>query len=73
MFEGVDGLTVSGVSTDHKHFVVLGFVDQLIKSAAEVILAEIDRDAVCTYISGPHLRSPSMPGSPPGTWATSLN
>ena len=52
-FHGVAGLTALGTSSDDDHFVVVECVDQLMKSAAEIILGDIDHHAVCTYVSGP--------------------
>jgi len=60
-FHGVDGLTALGTSTGDDHLVVFGCFDDLMKSAAEVILADIDQDAVCTYVSEPPL-SLTAPG-----------
>ena len=51
LFKGVTGLTVLGASSGQDHFVVLGCDGNLMKSAAEVLISEIDPDAFCTYIS----------------------
>jgi len=56
LFQDVAGLTAMGVSSGHDHSVVFGCVDSLMRSAAEVLLSELDRDAVCTHVSGPRLR-----------------
>ena len=66
LFHSVAGLTVMGASVDHDHFVVLGSVDNLMKSAAEVLIADIDPDSVCTYMSGPRARLSQMTPSADG-------
>jgi len=68
LFEDVTGLTASGISSGGQHFVVLGCVDRLMKSAAEVLIADIDRGAVYdSYISGSRPRSHTMPARASGT------
>jgi len=71
--QGVAGLTASGVSSGHDHFVVVGCLNDLMRSAVEVHLSEIDHDAVCTYISGPEQRSHLTPGLLSVPWTGSLN
>jgi len=56
LFQSVAGLTAMGVSSGHDHSVVFGCADKLMRSSAEVFLAELDPDAVCAHISGPRLR-----------------
>ena len=53
LLTGVVGLTVLGTSSGHDHFVVFGCDGNLMKGAAEVLIAEIDPDAVRTYVSDP--------------------
>lgn len=55
LFQSVAGLTAMGVSSGHDHSVVFGCSDRLMRGAAEVLLAEMDPDAVCTHVSGPRL------------------
>jgi hypothetical protein len=62
LFRDVAGLTAMGVSTGQRHSVVFGCLNSLMKSAAEVLLAELDPDAVCTHVSGPRVRSQVTPG-----------
>ena len=61
LFQDVAGLTAMAVSSGDGHSVVFGCVDSLMRSAAEVLLAEIDPDAVCTHISGPRVQSQMAP------------
>jgi hypothetical protein len=56
LFQSVAGLTAMGVSSGHDHSVVFGCSNSLMRGAAEVFLAEMDPDAVCTHVSGPRLR-----------------
>ena len=61
-FHGVAGLTALGTSSGDDHLVVFGCFDHLLKSAAEVILADIDHDAVCTHVSEPLSLTAPSPG-----------
>lgn len=74
LFEGFSGLTASGITSGHNHFVVFGCVDTLMKRAAEVLVSDIDHDAVyTTYVSDPPSRSHLTPGPTPASWEPSLN
>ena len=61
LFQDVAGLTAMAVSSGDHHAVVFGCVDSLMKNAAEVLIAEIDPDAICTHVSGPRLESGMTP------------
>jgi len=63
VFRDIAGLTAWGISSAHGPSVVFGCANSLMKSAAEVLLAEIDPASVCTQISWPQLHDP-MPASP---------
>ena len=73
LFHGVTGLTAMGVTSGHDQFVVFGAVDNLMKSAAEELISDIDHDAVLTHNSDARPRSRMTPGYPSGPWAESLN
>jgi len=73
LFEDVAGLTAMAVSSGDGHFVVLGTIDTLLKSAAEVLISEVDPAAVLTYNSDARTLSRMIPGYPSGPWAESHN
>ncbi|HWM14972.1 MAG TPA: hypothetical protein VNP97_00130 [Microbacterium sp.] len=70
---GVAGLTTMGVSSGRDQFVVVGAVDNLMKSAARVLISDIDPDAVLTYNSDAAPLGRITPGYPSGAWAESPN
>ena len=55
------GLTVLGTSSGHDHFVVFGCDGTLMGGAAEALIAEIDLDAVRTYVSNQRPSSETSP------------
>jgi len=61
LFQTVPGLTVFGASGGSHHIVGFMCDDQSTKSAADVLLAEIDPNGVCIYDSGPLDVEPTTP------------
>jgi len=53
LVRGVVGLTAFDVSSGNHHLVIFWCADKVAKSAAELLLADIDHDAVCTYLTAP--------------------
>jgi len=60
LFRRVAELSAIEVSAGQHYFVIFWCADELMKNAAEVILGDIDHDAVCTHVSSPRPRSRVM-------------